>query len=73
MTWVCDIPGASGTTATLHFALQLGLAAFVVVAGIAFLSAAFVAYRRPIDPLPADEASDRRDTVRRLTAARRSG
>ena len=55
MTWVCDIPGATATTSTLHFALHASLAVFVVVAGIAFLTMAVIAYRRPVEtpePLP---------------------
>ena len=48
MTWICPIPGASQTTATLHFALHLGLAAFVLVAGTVFLALAVIAYRRPV-------------------------
>jgi hypothetical protein len=50
MTWICPIPGADLTTATLHFALHLGLAAFVVIAGTAFLGLAVIAYRRPVPP-----------------------
>jgi len=46
MTWVCDIPGADTTTATLHAAVHLSLTVFVVVAGTLFLILAFVAYRR---------------------------
>ena len=46
LTWVCDIPGASPTVSTLHFALHASLAVFVVVAGSAFLVMAWVAYRR---------------------------
>jgi hypothetical protein len=48
MTWVCDIPGASAATSTLHFLLHVGLAAFVIGAGAAFLTMALIAYRRPI-------------------------
>ena len=55
MTWVCDIPGASATVSTLHFALHLSLAAFVVGAGVVFLSLAVMAYRRP-----GPEAAERR-------------
>jgi hypothetical protein len=50
MTWVCDIPGASATTATLHLALHVGLALFVIGAGIAFLVLAVHAYRQPLEP-----------------------
>jgi hypothetical protein len=57
MNWVCDIPGADAATSSWHFALQAGLATFVVGAGILFLTLAVVAYRRPI----AAELPDRRD------------
>ena len=46
--WVCDIPGADAATSAWHLALQLGLAAFVVVGGIVFLLLALVTYRRPV-------------------------
>jgi uncharacterized membrane protein YidH (DUF202 family) len=46
VTWVCDIPGADPTTATLHVAVHLSLTVFVVVAGVVFLALATVAYRR---------------------------
>jgi xanthine/uracil/vitamin C permease (AzgA family) len=57
MTWVCDIPGATAAVSAMHFALHVGLAAFVVGGGLLFLALAVVAYRRPI----AAAASDRRD------------
>jgi hypothetical protein len=47
MKWVCDIPGADTATSAWHFALQFGLAAFVVGAGVVFLTLAVIAYRRP--------------------------
>jgi hypothetical protein len=47
MTWVCDIPGASAAVSALHLALHVGLAVFVVGAGMLFLALAVVAYRRP--------------------------
>lgn len=47
MTWICDIPGATPAVTAWHLALEVGLAAFVVVGGIVFLALAFVAYRRP--------------------------
>ena len=56
MTWVCDIPGASATTAAWHLALHASLAAFVVLAGVTFVGLAIVAYRRP---LPAAAPADR--------------
>jgi hypothetical protein len=46
MIWTCDIPGASTAVSAWHLALELGLAAFVVVGGLTFLSMALVAYRR---------------------------
>jgi hypothetical protein len=48
MTWVCDIPGASAAVSTLHFALHVGLASFVVGAGVVFLTLGFRAYRRDL-------------------------
>jgi hypothetical protein len=48
MTWICDIPGASPAVSAWHFALELGLAAFVVVGGMWFLGLAVIAYRRPV-------------------------
>lgn len=48
MTWVCDIPGASATVSALHFALHISLAAFVVGAGLVFVTLAVIAYRRPV-------------------------
>jgi hypothetical protein len=57
MTWICPIPGASASTATLHFALHLGLLAFVLVAGTAFLGMAVIAYRRPVTPALEDAYS----------------
>jgi hypothetical protein len=50
MNWVCDIPGASAATSAMHFALQLGLASFVVVGGVVFLGLALIAYRRSAAP-----------------------
>jgi hypothetical protein len=59
MTWVCDIPGASPLVSTLHLALHLGLAAFVVGAGIVFVTLAAIAYRRPpLDPSAVDAGSN---------------
>ena len=55
MTWVCDIPGASATTAAWQIALHASLAAFVVVAGVTFLSLAVAAYRRPLPVRPSAE------------------
>lgn len=48
MTWVCDIPGATAAVSAMHFALHVGLAAFVVGGGLLFLGLAVAAYRRPI-------------------------
>ena len=45
-TWVCDIPGADAPPSAWHFALHVGLAAFVVGAGIVFLALALIADRR---------------------------
>jgi hypothetical protein len=59
MTWICPIPGADATTAAWHLALHIGLAAVIVVAGVAFLTVAVVAYRRPVGPVAA-VASPRR-------------
>ena len=50
-TWICHIPGADPTTMAFHAALTLGLAAFVLVAGAAFLAFALIAYRRPLEPI----------------------
>lgn len=44
MTWICDIPGATPAVTAWHLGLELGLAAFVVIAGGAFLGAAVRAY-----------------------------
>lgn len=57
MTWVCDIAGANATISTLHFALHMSLAGFVVVAGGIFLTLAVIAYRRRL-PIP-QQAKDR--------------
>jgi hypothetical protein len=48
MTWVCDIPGATPAVSAMHFALHVGLAAFVVGAGFLFLTLAVLAYRKPV-------------------------
>jgi hypothetical protein len=53
MTWICDIPGADAARSAWHFALHVGLATFVVGAGILFLTLAVIAYRRPV-PGPAN-------------------
>jgi phosphatidylglycerophosphate synthase len=49
MTWVCDIPGATTAVSAMHFAVHVGLAAFVVGGGLMFLAFAVIAYRQPID------------------------
>lgn len=49
MNWVCDIPGGDTTTASWHLVLHLGLAIFVIVAGVVFLALAVIAYRRPLE------------------------
>jgi hypothetical protein len=46
VTWICDIPGADAATSAWHLALQLGLAGFVVGAGVVFLVLAVLAGRR---------------------------
>lgn len=56
-TWVCDIPGADAATSAWHLALHVGLAAFVVVAGVAFLVLGVIAYRRSA-PLVTAPATD---------------
>jgi hypothetical protein len=56
MTWVCDIPGATAAVSAMHFALHVGLAAFVVGGGLLFMALAVVAYRRPVT---AEEANPR--------------
>jgi hypothetical protein len=50
--YVCQIPGADASTAAWHAAVQLGLAAFVVVAGAVFLALAIVTFRRPVAGRP---------------------
>ncbi len=46
MIWTCDIPGASAAVSAWHLALEVGLAAFVVIGGLLFLSMAVRAYQR---------------------------
>lgn len=50
MTWICDIPGASAAVSAWHLALELSLAAFVVVGGLTFLALGLRAYRRAEQP-----------------------
>jgi len=50
MIWICDIPGASAAVSAWHLALEVGLAVFVVVGGITFLTLAVRAYRRADRP-----------------------
>ena len=46
MNRICDIAGASATVSAVHFALEMSLAAFVVVGGSSFLTLGVIAYRR---------------------------
>lgn len=50
MTWICDIPGATPAVTAWHLALELGLAAFVVIGGLTFLALGWRAYRRAERP-----------------------